>query len=83
MLYADVNIAAQQYRTEHLEDKYLYRLHEDLISFEITSKTNTDVIELLQHTCRTSTRLVDRQEGLRMLVRSTHRLSCVYESMTS
>jgi hypothetical protein len=68
MLYANVNVVAHQYRTEHLEGKYLCRLHEDLINFKITSKTYRDVIELLQSMCQTSTRLVDRQERLRMLI---------------
>lgn len=58
----------------------LRKLHEELRTFEVTSATNGDVIELLEFTYLNTTRLVDREDGLRMLV--VQYVACVAKKLT-
>ena len=78
--HAKVYVFAHEYQIETLEDMCLRKLHEDLRTFEVTPANNGDVMELLEFTYQNTTRLVDREDGLRMLV--IQYVACVAKKLT-
>jgi hypothetical protein len=75
-----VYVFAHEYQIERLEDMCLRKLHEDLRTFEVTPASNGDVMELLEFTYQNTTRLFDREDGLRMLV--IQYVACVAKKLT-